>query len=97
MVPRAPALNANPPVPAPAPRKGSDYFLLIEGIPGESKDAKRKDNIRLEGFCFREVQPAQTDVGEGRGASRVQAGCFTFQCRLDRATPKLFLACAQGD
>src|SRR5437868_3251925 len=94
-VANAPAQGSNRPLPSPP--KGSDYFLLIEDIPGESKDSKRKDNIRLEGFRFREQQPGQTDVGEGLAAGRAQAGCFTFQCRLDRATPKLFLACAQGD
>jgi type VI secretion system secreted protein Hcp len=85
----------NNPLPMP-PGGGVDYFLKVEGLPGESVDDKRPDDIRLEAFQFQERQTGQTVVGDGLGAGRVEMGCFTFQARIDRAAPRLFLACATG-
>jgi type VI secretion system secreted protein Hcp len=71
-----------------------DYFLKIEGIQGESRDAKHKDQIELESFSWGETQSGI--VGPGGGAGKVQMQDFHFVKRLDKASPKLFLACASG-
>jgi type VI secretion system secreted protein Hcp len=74
-----------------------DYFLKIEGIQGESQDAKHKDEIHLESWSFGEMNAGTFAVGGGGGAGKVQMQDFHFVKRVDKAGPKLFLACAQGE
>lgn len=71
-----------------------DYFLKIDGIPGESQDAKHKNELELESFSWGETQSAV--AGPGDGAGKVQMQDFHFVKHLDQASPKLFLACASG-
>jgi len=74
-----------------------DYFLKIEGIQGESQDAKHKDEIHLESWSFGENNTGTFSVGGGGGAGKVQMQDFHFVKKVDKAGPKLFLACAQGE
>ena len=73
-----------------------DYFLKIDGIPGESQDSKHKDEIEIESFSWGEVQTGTASHGGGMGAGRVQMQDFNFTMKVNKASPKLFLACAQG-
>jgi len=73
-----------------------DYFLKIDGIPGESTDAKHKDEIDLVGWSWGEANSGKHDSGGGGGAGKVQMQDFTFSMRINKASPKLFLACASG-
>jgi type VI secretion system secreted protein Hcp len=68
-----------------------DYFLKIDGVQGESTDAAHKDEIDVEAWSWGETRPA------GSGAGRVAMTDFSFTITLSRASPKLFLACAEGD
>jgi type VI secretion system secreted protein Hcp len=74
-----------------------DYFLKIDGIPGESQDAKHKNEIQLESWSFGESNTGTLAVGGGGGAGKVQMQDFHFVKKVDKAGPKLFLACAQGE
>ena len=74
-----------------------DYFLKIEGIPGESHDAKHKDEIQLESFSWGASQGGGFAYGGGGGAGKVQMQDFHFVMKINKATPKLFLACASGE
>lgn len=74
-----------------------DYFLKIEGIDGEAQDHKHKNEIQLESWSFGETQTGTAAVGEGMGAGKVQMGDFHFVMRTNKASPKLFLACANGE
>jgi type VI secretion system secreted protein Hcp len=74
-----------------------DYFLKIDGIDGESMDSKHKNEIQLESWSFGETQTGTAMTGEGMGAGKVQMGDFHFVMRTNKATPKLFLACANGE
>jgi type VI secretion system secreted protein Hcp len=74
-----------------------DYFLKIDGIEGESQDSKHKNEIQLESFSWGETQTGKADIGEGMGSGRVNMGDFHFVMKTQKASPKLFLACAQGD
>ena len=49
-----------------------DYFLKIDGIPGESGDAKHKDEIQVLSFSFGESQAGTMAFGGGGGAGKVQ-------------------------
>src|SRR5215813_10313614 len=74
-----------------------DYFLKIDGIPGESQDAKHKDEIQVLSFSFGESQAGTMAFGGGGGAGKVQMQDFHFMMNVNKASPKLFLKCANGE
>jgi len=73
-----------------------DYFLKIDGIEGESTDDKHSKEIELESWSFGESQTGTSSQGGGAGAGKVQMQDFHFTMRVNKASPKLFLACANG-
>lgn len=74
-----------------------DYFLKIEGIDGESADAKHKGEIDLDSWSWGESQGGTMAFGGGGGAGKVQMQDFHFTMKVNKATPKLILACASGE
>jgi type VI secretion system secreted protein Hcp len=74
-----------------------DYFLKIEGIDGESADAKHKGEIDLDSWTWGESQGGTMAFGGGGGAGKVQMQDFHFTMKVNKATPKLILACASGE
>ncbi len=74
-----------------------DYFLKIDPIKGESQDAKHKDEIEIESFSWGATQMGTASHGGGMGAGRVQMQDFNFTMRVNKASPKLMLACACGE
>jgi type VI secretion system secreted protein Hcp len=73
-----------------------DYFLKIDGIEGESQDAKHKGEVDVQSWSWSEQQSGTSAGGGGGGAGKVQMGDFRFTMTVNKATPKLFLACASG-
>jgi len=73
-----------------------DYFLKLDGISGESKDSKHKGEIEVLSFSFVETQSGSPGVGGGGGAGKVHMSDFTFTARTSKASPQLFMHCAQG-
>jgi type VI secretion system secreted protein Hcp len=73
-----------------------DYFLKIEGIDGESHDSKHKGEIDLLSFSLGATQTGSMAVGSGGGAGKVQMQDVGFSMKANKASPKLFLACATG-
>ena len=74
-----------------------DAFLKIEGIEGESKDSQHENEIDLLSFSWGETQSGSFAYGGGGGAGKVTMNDFAFTMKMNKATPKLFLACATGD
>src|SRR5262245_14986966 len=74
-----------------------DYFLKLAGIDGESHDAQHKDEIDVENWSWVESQSGTGHSGGGHGAGKVVMQDFHFVMRLNKASPKLMLACATGD
>lgn len=74
-----------------------DYFLKIDGIQGESQDKTHKSEIEIESFSWGATQTGTASHGGGMGAGRVSVQDFTFMMQVNKASPKLFLACAQGE
>jgi len=74
----------------------ADYFLQITGIAGESTDAKHKNWIDVEAWSWGETNPGTLSTGGGAGAGRVQMQDFHFTTQVSKASPALFLACANG-
>ena len=73
-----------------------DYFLKIDGIPGESTDSKHKNEIDLLSWSWGEANAGTHGGGGGGGAGKVSMNDFNFTMRINKASPKLFLACATG-
>lgn len=74
-----------------------DYFLKIDGIPGESQDAKHKDEIQIESWSWGESQAGSGGYGGGGGAGKVSMQDFHFVMKVNKSSPKLLLACANGE
>jgi type VI secretion system secreted protein Hcp len=72
-----------------------DYFLKIDGIPGESTDAKHKGEIVLDSFSWGETNAGASATG-GAGAGKVSMQDFHFTAKFSKASPNLMLACASG-
>jgi len=75
----------------------TDYFLKIDGIPGESKADKHQDEIDLQSFSWGASQSGTFAEGGGGGAGKVAMHDFSFTMGTNKASPKIMLACARGD
>lgn len=73
-----------------------DYFLKIKDIEGESEDSKHKGEIELESWSWSESNAGSHAGGSGGGAGKVHMQDFNFSMSVNKASPKLLLACAQG-
>ncbi len=73
-----------------------DYFLKIDGIPGESADKTHKNEIDLLSWSWGEANAGSHAAGGGGGAGKVAMQDFNFTMTINKASPKLFLACATG-
>lgn len=74
----------------------TDYFLKIDGIEGESADAKHKGEIEILGWSWGESNSGDAARGGGMGAGKVAMQDFHFQITSSKASPHLFAACASG-
>jgi type VI secretion system secreted protein Hcp len=72
-----------------------DYFLKLDGIQGESRDAKHKGEIELEAFGWGEASAGAPAAGGG-AAGKVQVEDLHVVMKMSKASPLLFLACATG-
>jgi type VI secretion system secreted protein Hcp len=73
-----------------------DYFLKLDGIEGESQDAKHAKEIDVMSFNWGEKQTGTSYQGGGSGSGKVQMNDFNFTMTVNKATPKLLLYCANG-
>jgi len=74
-----------------------DYFLKLDGIAGESTDSKHKEEIDLLSWSWGETNAGASSHGGGGGAGKVQMQDFHFTMEVNKASPKLLLACATGE
>ena len=75
-----------------------DYYLVLDGIKGETEDHKMKSKgaIDIESWSWGETQSGTHVGGGGGGAGKVSMQDFHFVMKINKASPKLFLACATG-
>jgi type VI secretion system secreted protein Hcp len=73
-----------------------DAFLKLDGIKGESVDAKHKGGIDIKSFSFGASQTGTHGTGDGGGAGKVQIHDMHFTKKVDASSPLLFLNCATG-
>jgi type VI secretion system secreted protein Hcp len=74
-----------------------DYFLKIDGVPGESTDNKHKNEIDVVAFSFGATNQAGPAHGGGGGTGKAQVQDFHFTMRVNKASPKLMLVCVKGE
>lgn len=73
-----------------------DFHLKINGIEGESSNENHKNEIQLESWSWGESQTGSSAHGTGAGAGQISMQDFHFVMKMNKASPKLLLACAQG-
>lgn len=73
-----------------------DVFLKIQGAPGESADHKHKGEIDVLSYSWGVSQTGTMSYGGGGGAGKANFHDFSFMMRMNKATPKLMQACANG-
>src|SRR4051794_30302199 len=74
-----------------------DFFLKIDGIDGESHDAKHKGELEVDSWAWSEKQAGTGASGGGGGAGKVNMGPVCFVAKVSKGSPKLALACATGE
>lgn len=73
-----------------------DMFLKLDGIKGESKDHKHKDEIHIESFSWGMSQTGVHGSGGGGGAGKVSVHDISITKHLDKASAAMMLHCCSG-
>jgi type VI secretion system secreted protein Hcp len=73
-----------------------DAFLKLDGIKGESADAKHKGEIDIMSFSWGMSQTGVSATGGGGGAGKVHVHDFQITKKTDASSPLLMLNCASG-
>ena len=73
-----------------------DMFLKLDGIKGESKDHKHKDEIHIESFSWGLNQTGAHGTGGGGGAGKVSVHDISITKFLDKSSCALMLHCCNG-
>jgi type VI secretion system secreted protein Hcp len=74
-----------------------DMFLKINGVDGEAKDDKHKKQIDVLAWSWGMSNSGSAHVGGGAGAGKVNVQDLSVTKWVDSASPKLVLACCNGD
>ncbi|BFG72527.1 Hcp family type VI secretion system effector [Paraburkholderia terrae] len=74
----------------------NDVFLKINGISGESQDAKHPDDIEVLNWSWKMSQRSSMMTGSGGGAAKATVEDLVFFHNLDRASPNLMSYCLTG-
>ena len=73
-----------------------DFFLKLEGVPGESTDKAHKGEIEIESFSWGQTNSGSAGHGGGSGAGKVVPQDLVISKRMDKSSPVLYIACATG-
>jgi len=73
-----------------------EYFLKINGAPGESAKKGHANEIELQSWSWGETNSGTHAGGGGGGAGQVAMQDFSFRMVVNKASPELFLKCATG-
>ena len=74
----------------------TDIFANIDGIKGESLDAKHKDEIEVLSFSWGVTNTGAAAAGGGGGAGKATFQDLSLIHKIDKASPLLMRACATG-
>ena len=74
-----------------------DYFLKIKGAEGDATADGHTNEIQVESWSWGESNSGSAGAGPGQGTGKVSIQDFHFVMKVNKASPKLFLACATGE
>ncbi len=74
-----------------------DYYLKLDGVPGESTKKGTEDQIEVLSWSWGETNTGTSSHGTGAGAGRVSMQDFNFTMTFNKASPVLMLKCATGE
>ncbi len=74
-----------------------DYYLKIAGIDGESTKKGVENHIEVLSWSWGESNSGSMSHGGGGGTGKVSMSDFNFTMTINKATSKLWLACATGE
>ena len=69
--------------------QGSNLFLKLEGVTGESQESGHKGEIEVSSYEETVFNPAIGVTGLGGGLGRTEVYDFKLACKLERAIPAL--------
>jgi type VI secretion system secreted protein Hcp len=72
------------------------WFLKIDGVPGDSKDAGHKGEIEVLAWSWGLARAGSPSPGGGGGAGKTSFDDFEFVSNVGTASPALVLAAAKG-
>lgn len=73
-----------------------DIHIKIDTIPGQSEISGFEGQIQVENFSWEMSQTTSFGASTGGGAGKVKMGDLMFTHSVDKASPKLMLACCTG-
>jgi len=73
-----------------------DIYIKFDGIDGESQDAGHDKWIDVLGFSYSVSQSSSAFIGGGSGVGKANFDVLSFTHYVDRASPNLFVYCAEG-
>jgi type VI secretion system secreted protein Hcp len=73
-----------------------DMFLKLEGIEGESKDAKHSKEIEVLAWSWGMTQSGTFHTGSGGGSGKVNIQDLSLTKYIDKSSPTLMLYCTKG-
>jgi type VI secretion system secreted protein Hcp len=74
----------------------SDYFLKIDGIDGESRAVGHEKSIEVMSWSWGVSNTSSAGTGGGGGAGKSSPKPLLITKGIDKASPLLFKACANG-
>lgn len=95
-LPAAPMQAGTPGELCPDPPRATDYFLMLDGIEGESMVPGFEGQLEIESWSWGASNQGTHAGGGGGGAGKVSMQDFHFVVKSSKASPKLFLSCATG-
>ncbi|MBK8209072.1 MAG: type VI secretion system tube protein Hcp [Rhodospirillales bacterium] len=73
-----------------------DMFLKIDGIKGEARDSKHKEEIDVLAWSWGLSQSGSAHMGGGGGSGKVQVNDISVTKYIDSSTNALMLHCCNG-
>jgi type VI secretion system secreted protein Hcp len=74
-----------------------DYFLKLDGIQGESVDAKHKNEIQILSWSWGASNVSSVAGTGGSGAGKADLSDLSVMAFFDKSTPKFFKSVCKGD
>jgi len=76
---------------------GQNYFLKLDGIPGESIDKAHKEWVEIQSWSFGVTAESSWTKGGGASVGKPNPGPFAMTANLSKVSPTLYSYITQGN